>query len=222
MYNQKKFIEILKKCQSNMSLNEFARLSNVDAGYLSRIINKKKSTPPSPRILEKISKASKGVTTYEELMEVCGYVNFVDSFFNDSVYQINDKIPLIHNIEFKDNKFIVDNFNHYIYSNFNLDSDKEYFAYEIRDDDSLLPMLGKDDIVIVCRQNTYENNYYFLICLDESLILIRKLVKDKEILQLQSINPYYPVINLTEEEMKTRNFQIIGKVIKAEITSMFK
>lgn len=75
MYNQNKFIEILKKCQSDMSLNEFARLSNVDAGYLSRIINKKKDTPPSPKILEKISKVSKGTTTYEELMQICGYIS---------------------------------------------------------------------------------------------------------------------------------------------------
>ena len=222
MYNQNKFIEILKKCQSNTSLNEFARLSGVDAGYLSRIINRKKENPPSPKILEKISKASHGITTYEELMEVCGYVNFVDSFFDDSVYQIDNKIPLIHNIKFKDNKLIVDNFNHYIYSNFDLDNNKEYFAYEIKDDDSLLPILGKDDIVIVCRQNTYEYNHYFLICLDNDSILIRKLVKDKENLQLQSINPYYPAINLTEAEMKIRNFKVIGKVIKAEVISAFK
>ena len=222
MYNQDRFIEILKKCQSNTSLNEFARLADVDAGYLSRIINKKKVNPPSPKILEKISRASKGITSYEELMEVCGYVNFVDSFFDNSVSQIGDKIPLIHNIEFKEGKFIVDNFNHYIYSNFALDSNKDYFAFEINDDDSLLPILGKNDIVIVCKQNTYEYNHYFLICLDKNLILIRKLVKNDNKLQLQAINPYYPIINLTEEEMKSRNFMVLGKVLKAEITSAFK
>lgn len=74
MYNQNKLINIIKKCQGQYSLNEFSKISNVDSAYLSRILNKKRTNPPSPKILEKIAKASNGITSYLELMEVCGYI----------------------------------------------------------------------------------------------------------------------------------------------------
>lgn len=73
MYNRDKFINILKRCQGTSSLNEYARNSNIDVGYLCRIINKKKANPPSPKILRKIADTSKGLTTYNELMQICGY-----------------------------------------------------------------------------------------------------------------------------------------------------
>ena len=41
--------------------------------YLSRAINEKLDNPPTPKILSKIAKASNGITTYEELMNICGY-----------------------------------------------------------------------------------------------------------------------------------------------------
>lgn len=221
MYNQNKFIEILKKCQSNTSLNEFARLSGVDAGYLSRIINKKKINPPSPKILEKISKASRGITSYEELMEVCGYVNLKDIYMQPIEKNINC-IPLLYKLDtsqpdFLNENYIIDYIPFYTKDK-NIDN---YFAYEINDD-SLLPILGQEDIIILSKQNTFEDMHIFLISLDSNLILIRKIVKKDSGIQLQSINPYYPVINLTEEEMKSRNFMVLGKVIKAEITSVFK
>lgn len=74
MYNQELLIAIIKKIQNGYSLNELARLAKVDAGYLSRIINKRRTAPPSPKILEKIAKVSRGITSYEELMLICGYI----------------------------------------------------------------------------------------------------------------------------------------------------
>ena len=55
MYNQDKFIEILKKCLRDYSLNEYSRIAGVDAGYISRILNKKRKNPPSPSVLKKIA-----------------------------------------------------------------------------------------------------------------------------------------------------------------------
>lgn len=73
MYNQDELINILKESIGEKSLNEFARTSGVDSAYISRIINKIRTTPPSPKILEKIAQSSHGITTYEELMQICGY-----------------------------------------------------------------------------------------------------------------------------------------------------
>lgn len=90
MYDLNKLIEILKKCQNNLSLNEFAKLANVDSGYLSRIINKRKQNPPSPNILKKLANASKGLTTYNELMYICGYIPLETSSYQSLDIQLSE------------------------------------------------------------------------------------------------------------------------------------
>lgn len=75
MYNQDKLIDIIKASQGHLSLNEFARISDIDSAYLSRILNKKRTNPPSPKVLKKLADASHGVTTYEELMTICGHID---------------------------------------------------------------------------------------------------------------------------------------------------
>ncbi len=79
MYQHDLLIEIIKKAQGDNSLNEFSRLSDIDSAYLSRIINKKRTNPPSPKILEKLARVSKWITTYEELMQICGYLDSPNS-----------------------------------------------------------------------------------------------------------------------------------------------
>lgn len=64
--------EIYRQYQNQ---REFARNSNINRTYISKYINKKIDMPPSPKILRRLSKASKGITTYQEIMQVCGYLN---------------------------------------------------------------------------------------------------------------------------------------------------
>ena len=40
--------------------------------------------------------------------------------------------------------------------------------------------------------------------------------------EFQAMNVYYPTIKLTKDEIKKKNFKVIGKVIKAENKSAFK
>ena len=55
------------------SMSEFSKRANFDRTYISKYINQKYVNPPTPRILEKIADASHGITSYEELMRICGY-----------------------------------------------------------------------------------------------------------------------------------------------------
>mgnify|MGYP001623870656 CR=1 FL=1 len=76
MFQKENFSNILKKILTNYdSIQDFANHVEMDRGYLSRNINMKLENPPTPKILKKIADNSKGVTTYEELMEVCGYLD---------------------------------------------------------------------------------------------------------------------------------------------------
>lgn len=76
MFNKEKFSEILKKIYTiYKNQREFAKATGVNRAYLSQYMNKKLESPPTPKILKKIADNSKEVTSYGELMEVCGYFN---------------------------------------------------------------------------------------------------------------------------------------------------
>lgn len=75
MFQKEKLSKILEKIRTKYeSIQDFANHADIDRGYLSRQINMKLDNPPTPKILKRIADNSKGVTTYEELMAVCGYI----------------------------------------------------------------------------------------------------------------------------------------------------
>lgn len=76
MFQKENFSNILKNILKEYdSIQDFANHVEMDRGYLSRNINMKLDNPPTPKILKKIADNSKGITTYEELMKICGYIN---------------------------------------------------------------------------------------------------------------------------------------------------
>ena len=77
MFDKEKFGAIIKRINDSYTTQyEFADYSGVNRTYLSQYINMKLNVPPKPKILEKIASASKGITTYDELMQICGYIQF--------------------------------------------------------------------------------------------------------------------------------------------------
>lgn len=80
MFDQDKFANILKKINSTYAtMTDFGKNASFDRTYISKYINKKLSNPPTPKILEKIAKASHGITNYNELMHICGYLSVYNS-----------------------------------------------------------------------------------------------------------------------------------------------
>ena len=74
MFHKEDFANIIKKIKNEYdSQVEFSEKTDVGRTYLSQYMNMKIDKPPKPEILRKLADNSKGVTTYEELMEVCGY-----------------------------------------------------------------------------------------------------------------------------------------------------
>lgn len=231
MYNQDRFIELLKKCQGTNSLNEFAKLSNVDSGYLSRILNKKKTNPPSPSILKKISLNFGNIVTYEELMEACGYftgrVN--NSLFDSYNYS---PIPIFSNIDEYyeydnllkdkvDEQILLDSA-HHTYLKIKLsDNRHNYFAY-ISQDDSMSPLLCKGDIAIIKKSSTYEEGNTCLIFIDDETLFVRKIKEKEKYLELHTIMQTEDVRIILKSDFEKRNFKILGKVIKVENESAFK
>ena len=78
MFNKDRFSNILNNIATlhyNNNIAEFARSVPFDRTYASKCINKRLVSPPTPKILKKIAEASNGLTTYNELMRVCGYLD---------------------------------------------------------------------------------------------------------------------------------------------------
>lgn len=76
MFDKIKFAKVLNDINDTYdTMTEFSEKSGVNRTYLSQYINMKLDNPPTPKILGKISDASNEITTYEELMLICGYIN---------------------------------------------------------------------------------------------------------------------------------------------------
>lgn len=89
MFDKNKFANILKKINETYdTMTEFAQKASFDRTYISKYINLKLDNPPSPKILQKIAKASHDITTYTELMITCGYIE-KDSSFGESFKKLN-------------------------------------------------------------------------------------------------------------------------------------
>lgn len=74
MFNKHEFAKIIKNIKETYSSQEeFSKKSGIGRTYLSQYMNMKLDEPPKPKILEKLANASKGFTSYEHLMRVCGY-----------------------------------------------------------------------------------------------------------------------------------------------------
>lgn len=76
MFDKEKISDILKSIIQHFdSLRDFSSECNVNRTTISKLVRKELNKPPKPDILKKIADNSKGVTTYDELMAVCGYIN---------------------------------------------------------------------------------------------------------------------------------------------------
>lgn len=75
-YNKDKFLSILNKLKESFgSQNKMAEALGISSSYITKIYDENTKNPPAPEYLKKIADNSKGITTYEELMKICGYIN---------------------------------------------------------------------------------------------------------------------------------------------------
>ena len=130
MFDKNKFAQIIKNIKETyISQEEFSKKSEIGRTYLSQYMNMKLDEPPKPKILERLANSSNNITTYEELMNICGYTeetfekvvfniylelkryeNFIHKNDSKSHYQIGDSIESFQNylndltscIEYKD------------------------------------------------------------------------------------------------------------------------
>ena len=245
MFNKDFFANILKKINDEYpSMTEFAKQASLDRSYISKYINKKLSNPPTPKILSGISNASKGITTYDELMKICGYINvgsLSDIELSNNEMNILTKMLLDYK-EFLSKEHSFEKFDDYKYvANLTKDSrEKIIIAFRrnsldlilnknttddtfefVAEDDAMFPLLDIGDIAIVQKQNFILDGATHLIKLNNKNT-IRKIVlsEDKTYYTLIAMNSSYKNLNITITDKN--QITILGKIIKTENRSAFK
>lgn len=87
----------------------------------------------------------------------------------------------------------------------------EYFALKVHGD-SMSPVLIEDDIVIIKKQNDFENGDIVVAIINGNEATIKKGKKSDSSILLQPLNPAYEPLIFTKEEIKAIPVTIIGIV----------
>ena len=217
MFDKNKFSILIKEILSNYdNQREFAKYNKISRSFISGYMNLKNEKPPKPETLQKLADASKGSVTYSELMQACGYSDYIiDDFFDGSIQNIGNKVPIIDTIKYDENKkiYITIPTQKYAYTNIEINPDKEYVAI-VSHDDSMIPLIGNGDIVIIEKTNEINNGKAHLLVINNRLVLRRVIKLNETDYELEPLNMRYPKENLS-------NIHVIGEVVSVEIKSAF-
>lgn len=250
MFNKEKFSLIIRNIKNIYdSQEEFSKNSNIGRTSLSQYMNCRLNKPPKPDILKKLATASKGITTYDELMEICGYINLnglYDINLNDAEITILNQMLLDykdfssqkHNTfnRFNEQKYLKNlsdesknkiliafrrNSLDLILNNPSTDIINEDEFRFVSEDDAMYPLLDIGDIALIHKQDFIEDGATLLISMNNSNT-IRKFIlnEDKSSYNLVAMNACYKKMTININEIN--KIKILGKVIKTENRSAFK
>lgn len=222
MFNKDDFSNILIKINNTYdTMTEFGEKASFDRTYISKYINKKLDNPPTPKILVKLSKASNGITSYEELMKICGYIDEKDFDVylssQNNQYDIHPlfNIPVLGKIaagqpilanEYLEGYLPVDP------NVYGMKTHDDYFYLKVSGE-SMNLKVHNGDYALIHKQD-YANDGDIIVAIvngdDEATLKKYKRINENTIaLEPMSTLPMEPIyVNLKETK-----FQIIGKAI---------
>ncbi|SNY26835.1 Peptidase S24-like [Orenia metallireducens] len=198
MFKKIEFKELIEIALGDRSITQYANESDVNRTYISKIINEKLDSPPSPEILKKLAEHSQGRVTYKELMLIAGYLEGIESMekLKDMI-----EIPIVESLS-------------------NLDKIKGYkliskdkvkydghFFFKMKDDSMLNSGIKAGSLVLIRRQPEIDNEDIAAIIVDSNELL-RKVYIVNDKLLLQPDNP-----NFKNELVSNEDVKIIGKSI---------
>ena len=94
-------------------------------------------------------------------------------------------------------------------------SDKENYYALFVTGDSMEPLFNSGDMIIVHKQENFENGDNCVILINGEEATIKKVYRGNTGIELKAVNPYYPPRIFTEEEIQELPVKIIGVVEKS-------
>lgn len=198
----------------NMKPIELAEKTNIDKSKISSYMSGryKAKTDGLKIIADALNVSPVWLMGYDVPMEPQEYVpadlwNNTDEFGNPIAH-----IPILGTVKAGYNYLAQENYIGYVDVEKTLvGNGKDYFALKVHGD-SMSPVLIEDDIVIIKKQNDFENGDIVVALINGDEATIKKAYKETTGIKLEAINPYYPPREFSKEEIKSVPVKIIGIV----------
>lgn len=229
-FDKEKFSEILIKIKDSYgSINKMAEKSDITTAYISKLIRLMYDNAPSPEVLMKIANASNDLTTYEELMFICGYFSHsnLSQHFTNLLKEL-EKVkankqntfqfymcPVYSNISMNQFNWEKENIEGRIPIPFTneIHNPEEYFYLKITDE-SMNKLVKSGSYALIHKQNIVEDGEVALVVVNDSYATLKKFSKqDKFILLEPLLDERYGTKIKTEIYDTNTSIKILGKYI---------
>ena len=205
----------LKKLRNNkyLSLREVNHITDISYSHLNMIENGKRNvTPALLRVL-----ADLYCVDYLDLYEKAGYIDLIEDekknkYKIDKLGNSVSPINILGTVKAGYDYLAQENWVGTIDVETSLvGNGDEYFALKVHGD-SMSPVLIEDDIVIIKKQNDFENGDIVVAIINGNEATIKKGKKSDSSILLQPLNTAYEPLIFTKEEMKSIPVTIVGIV----------
>lgn len=210
--------EIIKdyRIKNKISQRAFASRTSLSPSYintLEKIYNPKTGKPYSVTTDVAIEIANAMFISIEDLLNMLDKnQEFVLNSKTDKLGNPVTEIPLLGIVKAGYNYMAQENWEGMIEVDKDIIKDgSDYFALKIKGD-SMSPVLIEDDIVIIKKQEDFENGDLIVAIINGDEATIKKGRKNDTSIILQPFNPNYEPLIFTNDEMKTIPVTIVGIV----------
>ena len=221
MLSNQELGEYLKNARNlkGLSLREVNKLTDISYSHLNMIENGKRNVTPA--LLRNLAKLY-GLD-YIDLYEKAGYIDLIEDENKNLLKKIGAiplseidtvKIPILGTVKAGYNYLAQENIIDYISIQINGTDKENYYALSIVGD-SMTPLFNDGDIVIVHKQDCFENGDNCVVLINGEEATVKKVYKGNTGIELKAVNPYYPPRIFTKEEIKQIPVEIIGVVEKS-------
>ncbi len=195
------------------SIYDVNKLCDISPSYLSLMENGKRR--PSPIILKKMSSIYN--VDYNNLLRKAGFSDLIE-VEGKTKYGIDElgnpvvEVPLLGIVKAGYDYLAEENWIGTVDVDKNLvGSGEDYFALKVKGD-SMFPLLIEDDIVIIKKQNDFENGDIVVAIVNGNEATIKKGKKSEAGILLQPLNNSYEPLIFTYDEVKSIPVIIVGIV----------
>ena len=202
---------------NNLTMDEFAKLSNLSKGYISMLEKNKNPNNGKPIApgLDTFRQIAKAINMDADLLftmvdkdqPVSLLTDVPPKYLTGVAIQVFEHVTT--GVPIEENKDIIGT----EYISESLAKSGFYFGLRINDD-SMSPRICEGDIVIVRQQDDAEEGDIIILVINGQDATCKRLHKYSTGIRLLPINQHYDPLDFSNEEIKELPVQIIGKVIE--------
>lgn len=218
MLSKEELGSYLKNIRNNkdLSLREVNKLTDISYTHLNMIENGKRNVTPA--LLRNLANLYN--VDYLDLYEKAGYIDLIEEEQNKKL-ENKQAYPLLGNVKGGYDYLASQNIIGHITVDSPLPDIENCYALKVTGD-SMYPLMGEGDIIIVHKQDDFENGQTCIILINGDEATVKNVYKTENGIKLVALNPYVPPKEFTFEEMTDIPVKIIGVVKEVRNRSSFK